>query len=220
MIDSLKRCRTAFSATAVVLALAGCSAGPTYGTGKTSSQQFIDDLSSLASIGSSNSNTEVDTRSRPVLAPPGPGARGALPQPQQNAARPGSPDWPESPQARLKHLRDEAAANRDKPGYVSPVAAGSDRRYLPSGIDRAREREDNMPGTGRIKAEREQYKRLKQQSEGGSAIQRKYLSEPPLVYRQPATTAPVGEQGEDEAKKERERKAKAKGKSSGKLWPF
>jgi len=120
-------------------------------------------------------------------------------------------------------LRDEATANRNNPHYVSPVVGntGKDNRlYLPSGIDRARERQENMPAASKTKAQSEQYKRLKQQSQGGSATQRKYLSEPPLIYRQPAKTAPVGERGEDEVKKERERKAKAKGKLTSKLWPF
>lgn len=202
--------------------MAGCAAGPTYGTARTSGQQLIDDFSNLATLKSLNSDVQVDTKPRPVLVRPKHGANLVLPPPQENVARPGNPDWPESPEARRKRLRDEATANRDNPGYVSPIAGGSGksaRRYLPSGIDRAREREDNMPDTNRAKAEREQYKRLKQESESGSATQRKYLSEPPLSYRQPAKTAPIGEQGEDEAKKERERKAKAKGKS-GKLWPF
>ncbi|MDR0252734.1 MAG: hypothetical protein LBI75_06070, partial [Brucellaceae bacterium] len=49
---------------------------------------------------------------------------------------------------------------------------------------------------------------------GGSATQRKYLSEPPVSYRQPANTATVGDLGEDEAKKERRRKAEATGSKS------
>jgi len=212
---NLKKRRVAICVTGITvmgLVLAGCNAGPTYGTGKTSGQQLIDDLSSLASIRSSNSNTEIDTKPRPALVRPAAGASGILPQPQEDVARPGNPDWPESPEARLKRLRDEATANRNNPNYVSPVAGSGEsaRRYLPSGIDHAHEREDNLPGTNRTKAEREQYKRFKQQNKGGSATYRKYLSEPPLIYRQPAKTAPAGERGEDEAKKERERKARAR----------
>ncbi|ENN92891.1 hypothetical protein [Bartonella bovis] len=49
------------------------------------------------------------------------------------------------------------------------------------------------------------------------------LSEPPLVYRQPAKTAPVGQKGQDESVKERKRKRAARKAGSGEkksLWPF
>lgn len=56
---------------------------------------------------------------------------------------------------------------------------------------------------------REQYKkRLAETSI--SPTSRKYLSEPPLEYRVPATTAAVGDVGEDEAKKARRLKKAAR----------
>lgn len=52
------------------------------------------------------------------------------------------------------------------------------------------------------------------QNNQGSPTERRYLSEPPLAYRQPAATAPANELGKDEWKKERDRKKAAK-KESG-----
>ena len=46
----------------------------------------------------------------------------------------------------------------------------------------------------------------------GSATSRKYLSEPPLAYRQPAATAPTDDIGEDEFKTERRAKSAARKK--------
>jgi hypothetical protein len=59
----------------------------------------------------------------------------------------------------------------------------------------------------------------------GSETERRYLSEPPLTYRQPSATAPSDQLGEDEWKKQRDRKKEAlKGKKSSfqlsDLWPF
>ena len=51
----------------------------------------------------------------------------------------------------------------------------------------------------------------------GSPTKRKYLSEPPLDYRQAAATAPVGDLGEDELKKERRLKAEARKKGERQL---
>lgn len=65
--------------------------------------------------------------------------------------------------------------------------------------------------------QREEFNRRLAENRQGSATSRKYLSEPPLVYREPAPTAPVDDIGEDEYKKELRRKAearKAAGKSS------
>ncbi|TIV55465.1 MAG: hypothetical protein E5V86_27440, partial [Mesorhizobium sp.] len=57
-------------------------------------------------------------------------------------------------------------------------------------------------------------RRLAEQKQGDPTT-RKYLSEPPLAYRQAADTAPQNELGEDEYKKERRLKAQAEGKKGG-----
>jgi hypothetical protein len=59
---------------------------------------------------------------------------------------------------------------------------------------------------------REAYKKRLVESKQGSDTNRKYLSEPPLTYRQPAATAPTNDIGEDEYKKERRAKAAARKK--------
>ncbi len=64
---------------------------------------------------------------------------------------------------------------------------------------------------------REAYKARLAETKQGSETSRKYLSEPPLTYRQPAETAPVGDIGEDEFKKERRAKAAARKKNSWSL---
>jgi len=64
-----------------------------------------------------------------------------------------------------------------------------------------------------------EFKRRMAENMQGSATERKYLSEPPLTYRQPAATAPVGQLGTPEWKKERDAKKAAQIKKNS-WWPF
>lgn len=66
--------------------------------------------------------------------------------------------------------------------------------------------------------QREEFNKRLAESKQGSATTRKYLSEPPLTYRQPAGTAPSGDVGEDEWRKERRQKKAATGSSSWRDW--
>lgn len=201
--------------------LAGCVGGPTYGTDKTSAQQFFDDLSNIATIGNINKTAKLDTKPRPELVPPSSIAVvSALPVPQENVARINAPDWPEAPEKQRERLRNEATLNQSNPNYISPIIkkAAPAEPYLPDGLNHARERESWTPTPKVIQAQRQEFLRRKRTSEGGSTMLRRYLSEPPLDYRMPATTAPIGEIGDDEAKKERERQKAARGKSG--WWPF
>jgi len=194
------------------LALAGCG-GPTYGTGKTSGRQLADDFSNITRWKSLSSNKNVDTRPRPELLPPtGADLSAPLPLPQEAVARPDNPDWPESPEERRARLRREATENRNNPNYVSPIMqddAPQTRRYLPNGIDRAREREDNMPSAAATREQAARYKELRQEEKAASTPgTRKYLSDPPPDYLKPAPNAPVGDLGEEEDEKEKAKKGK------------
>ncbi len=196
--------------------LSGCTS-PTYGTGKSQGSQLLDDVSNIASFGPGKNQQHIDYKPRPDLVRPGAGDKGQLPPPQQSVAGAGDPNWPESPEQRRKRLRDEITAKRDEPGYVSPVEPDgpvndSSRLILPTGASRSQAlaARNQAVDPARVEA----YKKARAEQNQGSATNRKYLSEPPLTYRQPAATAPTGELGEDEAKKERERK-KAMGGSKG-----
>jgi hypothetical protein len=108
-------------------------------------------------------------------------------------------------------LRAEADANSDDPNWkpaIDPDLAretsretrekqGSQRYQLPfrKDVDPVKQRAD--------------FNQRLAETRQGSPTSRKYLSEPPLEYRQPAATAPVNDVGEDEFKKERRAKAAA-----------
>lgn len=194
-------------ATAVAgLSLSGCVSSPTYGTDKSAGAQLFDDVSNIVPLGTTTKKDPIDYKPRPELVRPSTGQTAHLPAPQEKVAGSGSSAWPESPEQRRKRLRDEATANQDNPFYRPSV-----KPNVPANSTASYDYDLTKPPTKRVA---EAKKELHLQKVG-APDQRRYLSEPPLTYRQPATTAPIGEQGDDEAKKERARKKAA---SKSKSW--
>ncbi|WP_419906358.1 hypothetical protein [Hoeflea sp.] len=179
--------------------VSGCVSSPTYGTDKTANAQLIDDLSNIVSIIPPKRNSEVAYAPRPAIVEPPEGSGGTLPAPQSSLASTENPQWPESPEETRQRLREEAEDARGN--YRSPLSTGS----------------------GAVTAEqREQFRQAKALQKGAYSG-RRYLSDPPVEYRQPSATAPVDDLGEPEFKKERARKKAAqkdKGWKIGNLWPF
>ena len=216
-------CKLAAAATAVsTIVLAGC-AGPTYGTGKPADQQLLQDVTGILSVGPKD-REPIDYSPRPgIVKPP---STAVLPPPQENVAM-NNPNWPESPEQRLARIRAEATANQDNPFYRSSVIRDVNRgdgpRLPPS--DQFTEGDRVRPAIlspGGQRAQRQAYEERRQLSQQGSPTTRRYLSDPPLDYRQPAPTAPAGDLGVEEYKKERAAKRAAKGGSGGlrQLWPW
>ncbi len=197
----------AFSAS--VLALAGC--GSTYGTGKTSEQQLLEDVTGVLALGPRDKE-RIEYKPRPELVKPP--STAVLPQPQDNIASASNPAWPESPEQRLARIRAEATANQDNPNYRPPIV-----RDVATPTQAAELQDFSKLSPQEQRAE---VQRRRQMVNQGDPTTRRYLSDPPLVYRQPSATAPVDELGKDEAQKEREAKRAARGGGGGlgRLWPF
>ena len=153
-------------------------AGPTYGTDKRMGQQLIEDLASVTSL--RKETVEIDYRPRPGLVPAPDGA--ALPEPQRTVTEDNAA-WRESPEA----LRERLAASGELRDVDTRSVAAQSKR-----ID---------PDTGKVVDMRARAAGITQD---GS---RRRLSDPPVEYRQAAATAPTGDLGVPEYKKERARKA-------------
>ena len=182
------------------LALAGCVASPTYGTGKSSSSQLLEDVSNIVAI-APKPKEKIDYAPRPELVRPG--AAAALPAPQDSAKTLAAADWPESPEQRRIRLRAEATAAQNDPQFVPTIkneGYGVQTAALTPAEQQAR------------------FRAARKANTAGSPNTRAFLSEPPLEYRAPADTAAVGEVGEDELKKERRLKREAQKKGGGKSW--
>lgn len=202
--------RTLLTVGMAALALAGCS--PTYGTGTPATVQLLDDVSSAASI-KPQQNTDIEYRPRPGLVPPP--EEGALPAPQTSVAE--TERWPESPEETRARLRAEAATTGNS------ALAANDPNLPGAGADAVTvggaANGPPRPGSLDNAQSRQRYQQAQQLARASSPSERNFLSEPPLEYRRPAETAPVGELGETERTKQRRREAIAE-RGDGGWWPF
>lgn len=215
------------------LLLGGCMSSPTYGTDKTANEQLLTDVSSLVSIAPKR-KPAIDYKPRPDLVRPGAGEDLTnLPPPQDSIETAGNPDWPESPEQRRARLRQQisdketqmadgsprAAETGLKPEYDSPIIADEDmaegaNSYTKQKAGSQRASESGIRPEAERVSQREEVRKRLAESRQGSATTRKFLSEPPLEYRQAAATAPQDDIGEDEYKKERAAKKAARKKGA------
>lgn len=204
-----KTVRFAFHAMAigaVTLALSGCL-GPTYGTGKSQGETLFDDLNNVVSLGGESDAAQIAYAPRPELVKPE--NTSILPQPQATRNTTGDPNWPESPEQRAARL--QAAAYQGDGPVPADVATARKEGVTQAYLDRTSgsghkfdsERRDTTLSPDELRSRGELIRQRLRESQQGSATQRKYLSEPPVAYRKPAATAPVGDPGEDESVKER-----------------
>jgi hypothetical protein len=187
---------------------------PTYGTGTPASEQLVSDLSGVMSLGPNKKREAIDYEPRPDLVRPSAGEDKSLPAPQQKLASVGNAEWPESPEATRARLKAEITANKDNPAYESPIV-GEQAKYRPENKVARDEGEAASQMGGTTKDQRAEINRRLAEQRQGSSTNRKYLSEPPLSYREAASTAAQNDVGEDELKKERRRKAEARKKAGG-----
>lgn len=204
--------------------LAGCMSDATYGTGKSSSVQLAEDLTGVLSL-APKKREAIAYEPRPELVKPASGQQLALPAPQTSVTSAGNPEWPESPEQKRARLKKEITANRDNPDFDSPiegavasVETGRRQSNADIGSPRAHDAGRRDGDSYNSRRQREEFNKRLAENRQGSPTSRKYLSEPPLDYRQPADTATVGDVGEDELKKERRRKAEARKKAGGNSW--
>lgn len=210
------------SAMTSALLLSGCMSSPTYGTDKTASEQLLTDVSNITKLAPERT-ASISYQPRPELVKPASVRGASLPAPQDSAASAGDGSWPESPEQRRARLRGEADARNDpgafrkNPGTVASEEIESNIETTSIDENRVGQSPRYRPGTDIVgqEARRAEFKRRLAENNQGSPTTRKYLSEPPLEYRKPASDAPTDDLGEDEWKKERRLKAEAR-KAAGK----
>ena len=181
---------------AVSMATAGCI-GPTYGTDKTSTEQLIDDIGNSMSITPAKKSTKLAYQPRGDLIKP---TNATLIEPQQSLASKDNPAWLESPEQTRDRLKAEADANADNGNYRSPLAVSVTE--------------------GKVKSPEQQAAEFRQARKimDGRENKRRFMSDPPLEYRQVDDPAQLGDLGETEAAKEKRRKKEAEIAGSGRKW--
>jgi len=181
------------------VALSACMGAPTYGTGTPADQQLVEDLTGALSLAPKD-RPKIEYAPRPgIVMPP---STEVLPPPQEDVTAT-SPQWPESPEERLARIRAEATARQDDPTYNPGIIRDIARNDRPQG-PRNRWNDTDFQDAGSAESKREAFNRRLAENRQGSPATRRYLSDPPLDLRQPAPTAPVGDVGEDEWRKQRD----------------
>jgi hypothetical protein len=219
--------RTAFGVSVGIacLLMGGCMGSPTYGTDTPADKQLLDDVTGMITL-QPKETRHVDTTPRPDLVRPSKSEVAVLPPPQQDVTVASNSQWPESPEAKRKRLKDEATANQADPNYDPQIAGPGSSSSSEPALLRTRGTGVSLTGGGPDSGinQSAEFKRRMAANQQGSPTERRYLSDPPLSYRQPAGTAATGELGQDEWRKDRDRKKAALGKKAGfqlsDLWPF
>lgn len=203
------------------LLVSGCVSSPTYGTGTTQTKQLTTDVTSMLSLKPKRAFASNYAPRPELVKPTNPTT--VLPPPQESIVT-ASNQWPESPEQRRARIRADATENRDTAGWQPEVTndiavdssykqtkLGSSSRGRDSGVAKAGEAED-------LSKKGAAYRQKLAESKQGDPTVRRTLTEPPTEYRQPATSAPTDELGEDEYKKQRRLKAEAKKAGGGSSW--
>ncbi len=195
--------RTVFSMglIASVLALAGCTGGTTYGTGTTHEEATMKGLSNIFSL-KSQKNT-IDYNSRPSLVMPA--NKQILPAPVTKQAASSNEQWPETPEERIAKVRAAAPEADWRTGELPVEYLQSEKEGITKSpnLKSARApvwaKEEQWLADTRNDAnginESKKAKKLKEEIAYSTGVKRKYLTEPPTEYRQPAATAETGDLG-------------------------
>ena len=172
--------------------------GPTYGTDKPATAQFIEDLGDAASIVPKKKET-LAYQPRGQLVKPADDK--TLVAPEQNLASKDNPQWVESPEQARARLKAEADENADNGSYRSPLAVSvTEGKVLSPEQQRAAFREARKIQDGRY------------------SDRRRFMSDPPLDYRKVDDPAKLQDLGESEVAKEKRRKKEAAIAGSGQKW--
>lgn len=198
--------------------VAGCMSSPTYGTGKSTNVQLLEDLTGVVStetlMRSQSKGSEIAYTPRPEIVRPA--SLEVLPEPQQEVVSSDNPSWPESPEQRRARIRAEATANRDdvnfRPSVGGPRSASVTGPRVPlTGPEAALN--EGIPQVNTRGSQAHEQAQARAAQKQGNPTERRYLSEPPIDYRVPSANAPAGEIGQDEWQKERSAK-RSGGKTS------
>lgn len=191
--------------------LAGCS-GNTYGTGVSSEQQLVKDVTSIVQLGRSEKKQPINYASRPELLKAPQVAQ--LPPPAETVQSTDAGYFPEDPEARRKRLQAELAeaeANGVLPANMSAevqaLRAESLARKKALGITDSPRRNAAVNSDGdcficdyyeRTNRDKERVAQRTAERQQTTVAKRKWLTEPPDTYRVPATTAEAGVVGDEE----------------------
>ena len=169
------------------MSVAGCISTATYGTGEAPELSIIKGVTAGLS-GREKEKIEYKPRA-PLVMPP----QAALPVPSQKAGD-ADPEWPVEAGTRGTEIAGgPGATSRTDPDYVrrlQPLVGSLPADEKPASWDPERASQYAHLETLNNPDARKKFKAAIENAEGGSLSERRYLTDPPKAYSQPAETAP------------------------------
>jgi hypothetical protein len=187
--------------TGLPVILGACGSMTTYGTGKTAASQTVEDLTGILAVGSSKKQEPINYEPRaPIVEPPT--GTASLPPPGSGETTVAlSSDWPDDPDEaakRYKKLIDERAKAGEEVSFTLPDEALEQTRESRPRDDSnfaKKLRADKATQSLDIDAQKKMFAEAKQGRTGSVDVNgnptRRYLTEPPVEYREPDPNAPV-----------------------------
>lgn len=165
---------------------AGCSPTATYGTGEAPEMALFREVTGGFLSNEEKEPIEYQPRA-PLVMPP---SSGQLPAPSETADA-ASPEWPIDPDERVAALRsddEDARAGGSQAEYrrLRPLAG-----VLPEAPRQQRTSSGSPYDIVHSRQQRQQFQQALADSKGYGRTERRYLTDPPNDYRQPAATAPA-----------------------------
>ena len=219
---SIRKITSALMLGLSAMTLSGCVGGTTFGTGVSQEKQLLQDIEGMLSLGSKKRKVAIDYSARPGLVLPSQSA--ALRAPVDEESSTSNVDWPESPEQRLARIRGDAEDADPRSGEISVEELKRKKTSIRVVKGQYDNPEMDRDGHAAILSLRDgthkKAKMLKQKYSYSSGPSRKYLTEPPVEYRIPISSAPIGELGISEAEKEQraQKAAKLKRQNDTGLW--
>lgn len=186
--------------TGAAMSLAGCLSSTTYGTGERPMASLMREMT--GGLGTRRDQGPIDYQPRPPLVQP---PKVALQPPVEGAERRRA-DWPTDPRSQ-RAARTVADADGDgnvreefTSADVRRMKAAAEQRGRPSsgrtGRD-LRRADDPFDGNRNYDLGAADVRAIKEAAARNqeSTVGRRYLTDPPMVYRQPADTAPMPTEG-------------------------
>lgn len=167
--------------------LAGCMSTATYGTGEAPELSILKGVTTGLTR-EDKEKIDYDPRA-PLVMPP----NAALPEPVQHASA-ADPDWPVEPgSARTKVEDPLGPTSRTDPNYVrrlQPMIGALPADQRPASYDPAKASQYAHVEDLRNRGQAEKFRAAIADAEGYNVKERRYLTDPPEAYSEPAETAP------------------------------
>ena len=172
---------------AMSMGVSGCMSMTTYGTGEAPEISMLKGVTTGLS-GQKREKISYDPRA-PLVMPPA----ATLPEPLQQASA-ADPDWPVEPGSPGTKVEDPLGpTSRTDQAYVrrlQPMVGALPADQRPASYDPEKASQYAHIEDLRNRDQRKKFKAAIADAEGYNSNERRYLTDPPTAYSQPAETAP------------------------------